>query len=282
MNSILNHPINFKFIGRILAYLTRRFFAHDCANRAAALTYTTLLSIVPMMMVSFWVLSWFPAFKGTGDVIQSFIVENFVANSADIINRYLQEFIHQLSQLSITNLIFLVIVSILMFFNIVQAFDAIWRVKGYHYFVFQFALSLLVLLFLPILFSIIIIAGSYLASLPLFTLLDTSWAIHILLLYGIPYLSTWTLFTFLNWMMPSSKVPFRNAVIAGFITAILFEITKFSFDIYLSYFPTYRLLYGALATIPIFLAWVYLCWVIILLGAIICHSLTRGTFESLK
>ena len=134
----------------VFVYFIKRFFSDDCANRAAALTYTTLLSIVPMMMVSFWVLSLFPIFKGTGEVLQLFIVKNFVANSADVINRYLHDFLHQLSQLSITNLFFLVVVSILMFFNIVQAFDAIWRVTGFHYLIFQFCLSLLVLLFLPI------------------------------------------------------------------------------------------------------------------------------------
>lgn len=274
-----SHKNFLQLSSKILLYLVKRFFKDDCANRAAALTYATLLSIVPIMMISFWVLSWFPAFKGTGEVIQSFIIENFIANSADIINRYLEDFMHQLSHLTITNLAFLGIASILMFFNIVQAFDAIWRVKGFHYFGFQFTLSLLLLLLLPILFGIIILAENYLVSLPLISFLYTSSTIHILLLYGIPYVTTWTLFTFLNWIMPSSKVPFINAAIAGFITAILFEMTKFLFDIYLSYVPTYRLLYGALAIIPIFLVWVYLCWVMILLGAIICHSLTQGSLK---
>ena len=266
---------------KILIYLINRFFEDDCANRAAALTYTTLLSIVPIMMVSFWVLSWFPIFSGTGEILQNFIISNFVAGTANVVNLYIQKSIMQLTQLSISNLIFLVIVSILMFFNVVQAFNAIWGVRGYHYLFFEFILCLMVLIFPPILFGMLIFISNYIVSLPLVSELGNNILIKLALLYGLPYFATWFFFTGLNWFLPSCRVPFKASLIAGSITAILFELIKFGFVIYLAYIPTYRLLYGALATIPIFLLWIYLSWVIILLGVIICHSLSISKFRQL-
>ena len=260
----------------IIGYCYNRFRKDGCVHRAAALAYATLLSLVPLMMVSFSVLSLFPIFKGAGEKIQDFILKNFVADSADIIADHLQVFLHQLTTLSPITIGFLMLASILMIFNMVRAFNAIWHVKMERHFALSFVFYLVVLLIAPLLFGLLLVVSSYLGSLSIIAGTGTFEYIEKPLLKLLPYLSAFLTFTFFNWILPSCKVRLTNAAIAGAITAVFFELAKYCFALYLSHFPTYRVLYGALATIPIFLVWMYVSWVIILFGALVCHLISQG------
>ena len=249
---------------RFTLYVLKMFFKDDCANRAASLAYTTLLSLVPIVMITFWILSLFPAFSGIGDILKQFIVKNFVAHSAHVISTQLDQFLLQMRKLSWGTLLALAIVSILMIYEMVNAFNSIWQVKSKNI-ALSFSFYSLVLLFTPIVFGIFIVFISYLSTLPFFS----EWAFLEKPLFSVlPYLTAFILFTFFNWALPSCTVPLRNAAVAGFITMVLFEIVKYIFGLYMSYFPTYKVIYGALAAIPIFLLWIYTSWVIILLGAV--------------
>lgn len=256
-----------------IVYLYHSFFKHDCANRAASLAYTTLLSIVPLVMLSFWILSLFPAFTGTGQLVQTFIINNFVAHSAQVISEQLSHFMEHVKVLSWSSLIALTVVSVLMIYDMVSAFNSIWQVQLSRHFVLSFSFYSLLLIFAPIFFGIFMVFSSYLATMPFISNIAF---LEKPMVYILPYIVAFLIFTFFNWALPSCKVPFRNAVWAGLFTTILFEITKYLFSLYMSYFPTYKLIYGALATIPIFLLWIYLSWVIILIGAVICATMTRG------
>ena len=258
---------------QVLTHIYKSFFANDCANRAASMAYTTLLSLVPMLMLSFWILSLFPAFSGTGQDFKQFIVKNFVAHSAQMMADQLDHFIQQVKVLSWSSLVALAIVAVLMIYDMVSAFNSIWHVKEKRGFLASLFSYTLFLILAPIGFGIFMVGSSYLATLSFVTHVQF---LEKPLLYILPYLSALVIFTFFNWALPSCKVPLRNALIAGFITTVLFEGTKYLFGLYMSLFPTYRLIYGALATIPIFLLWIYICWVILLLGAVICQTLTKG------
>ncbi len=256
---------------RIVVHIYRAFFENDCANRAASLAYTTLLSLVPTVILGFWILSLFPVFSGAGEVLQQFVIQNFVAHSAQVISDQLDHFLQQTKVLSWSSLAALAMVAILMIYDMVSAFNSIWRVGSKHHLVLSFSFYSLVLLLTPIILGIFILASSYLA-----TLLSGIGIVEKPLLYILPYICAFAIFTFCNWVLPSCQVPFRSAVVAGLITTVLFEVTKYCFGLYMSYFPTYRVIYGALAAIPIFLLWIYTCWVIILLGAVICQVMTKG------
>lgn len=258
---------------RTLVYIYDRFFENDCANRAASLSYSTLLSLVPLVIVGFWILSLFPAFAGTGSAMQQFVFQNFVAHSAEVISDQLSHFLEQTRKLSWSNLLALALISVLLIYDMASAFNSIWKIKIREHFALSFVFYALVLLLAPIFFGLTMVVGAYLIHLPLFeevTYLEKP------LFHLFPYLVAFFVFTLFNWVLPTGQVPLRYALIAGFITMILFEIVKYLFGLYMSYFPTYRLIYGALSSIPIFLLWIYTSWVIILLGAVICHTLTRG------
>jgi membrane protein len=258
---------------RALAYIYHVFFENDCANRAASLSYSTLLTLVPLIIVGFWILSLFPAFSGTGSALQQFVINNFVAHSAEIISDQLSHFLEQTKKLSVSNLLALALISVLLIYDMASAFNNIWKIKIRQHFALSFVFYSIVLVLAPIFFALTMVVGVYLVHLPF--LEEVSYLGKPLFII-LPYLVAFFVFTLFNWVLPTGQVPLRYAIAAGFITMILFEIVKFLFGMYMSYFPTYRLIYGALASIPIFLLWIYTSWVIILLGAVICFTLTRG------
>lgn len=268
--------ISIKQCWQVLAYIARRFFDDDCAYRAAALSYTTLLSLVPLVLVSFWVLSLFPVLHGTGQIWQQFIVNNFVAHSAEVISRELNHFLQRDRLLSWSNFIALAVISILMIYDLVNAFNKIWHIKMKRHFALSLSFYSLVLLLMPVFLGIFILFSSYLATLPFIVELQHISFLKTSFLGSFPYIAAFLTFTFFNWVLPDCPVPFRSALIAGLITTVFFEWAKMLFGWYISAFPTYQLIYGALSVIPIFLLWIYISWVIVLLGTLICHTLTHG------
>lgn len=270
-----------KWFWRFLVYLYDRFFDDHCAGRAAALAYATLLSIVPLMLISFYILSFFPALQGSGKQFESFILNNFVASSASVISQHLQTFETRIQVLSLTNLVFLGVVSVLLIYNMVCAANEVWHVKMHRYLALSFVFYVLILLLAPIVFGVLLLFSSYLTTLPVFSRVAQMQFIKQPILYFFPIGIEWLVFTAYNWILPSCRVRLRFACLAGFVTMILFEVAKWGFVQYLTYFPTYQLVYGALATIPIFLVWIYVSWTIVILGCLICQVLqTKAYFRT--
>lgn len=262
----------FKNNYRSVANILYRFSEEGYSSLAASLAYSTLLSLVPLMLVSFYVLSFFPTFEGTGVALQDFILKNFIAASASIIANHLNSFLRQLQVLSLTNFLAFAFVSILLIYNMVHAFNRIWKVRMRYYYGLSFLMYSMVLLLTPIFFGSLMLISSYIASLPLLSNTQNWALIRSPLLFMLPYFSAFITFTFLNWVLPSTKVKLRYALFGGLVTTLLFEIAKYLFSLYLSMVPTYQIIYGALATIPIFLVWLYVTWSIILFGALVCQS----------
>lgn len=255
-----------------LGALFYRFNEEGYSSLAASLAYSTLLSLVPLMLISFYILSFFPTFKGTGVAIQDFILKNFIAASASVIANHLSQFLRQLQILTLTNLLAFAFVSVLLIYNMVHAFNRVWKVRMRYYYGLSFVMYSLVLLLTPIFFGSLMLLSSYVASLPLLSDKQGFFLIREPILWGLPYFSAFVTFTFLNWVLPSTAVKLRYAAWAGLVTTALFEMAKYLFSLYLSIVPTYQIIYGALATIPIFLVWLYVTWSIILFGALVCHS----------
>lgn len=256
-----------RFIWQVIS----QFIEDNLPMRSAALAFTSLLSIVPLMTVSFTVMSAFPIFKQFGIQVQNFIFENFVATSAEIVRANLQRFSEQAMNLSATGMIFLVITAVLMVFNMEKAFNTIWRAKRSRMGVSAFMMYWGLITFLPILIGIGFAISSYVFSMPLIEGTAESLGIRQAMLTYFPYMLTFTAFTVLYITLPNCKVLLRYAAIGGLVATILFEMAKYGFGLYVLNFPTYELLYGTLAAIPIFLLWIYLSWLIILFGAVVAH-----------
>lgn len=250
-----------------------RFFADLCPMRAASLTFATLLSIVPLVIFIFYILSFFPALHLAGKQIEQFILHNFVASSANVISQELQNFVTQAHVLSWTTIASLIFFALLLLFNIVDAINGVWHVRFHRDSFFSFTLYLIILIVAPIVFTVLLLVSSYLTTLPLLSHFVEIDIVRKPFVSISPFLIEWIVFSLFHWMIPSCRVVFRYAYISGFITAILFEAAKWGFVLYFHYFSTYQLVYGTLAAIPIFFIWVYVSWMIIILGALICQLL---------
>ncbi len=272
----ISHPLIWIF--KFIHYVAMRFISDRCAQTAAALTYATLLSLVPMLAVGFSILAAFPVFESVSEQLQDFIFKNFVPASQEMIKDYFIEFAKKASQLTALGVIFLVITALLLMETIDHALNDIWEVhkRERRQGISVFMMYWVVLSLGPLLLGISIVATSYfLAELSLLSsgVADTL-GVKKQILHVSPFLLSATAFTLIYVSVPYRHVPLLHGILGGLIAAILFEIAKRGFAFYVTRFPTYELVYGTLAVIPIFLIWVYLSWLIILLGAEVTRSMT--------
>ncbi|MNM69740.1 ribonuclease BN [compost metagenome] len=252
-------------------YLVQRFMADSAPNKAAALTYTTLFAVVPMMTVSFAMLSAIPAFEGMGERIQVFVFRHFVPSTGEAVEEYLRSFTTQARHLTWLGVAFLVVTAFTMLVTIERAFNEIWRVRQPRRGVARFLLYWAILSLGPLLLGTGFAVSTYITSLSLLS------GPHALpgaatLLKFMPLTFSVAAFTLIYAAVPNARVPIRHALVGGLFTAVLFEAAKSLFGMYVRLFPGYQLIYGAFATVPLFLLWIYVTWLIVLFGAeLVCN-----------
>jgi membrane protein len=262
-----------KKIWKIFKNSFMRFNQEGLSIRAAGLAYVTLLAIVPLITVSLSILSAFPGFQAFELKMQELIVNNFVGSSAQVAQAHLQEFIRLTSQLSYAGILSLLVTAVLMIFSMEQAFNHIWNVTKHRNIIQAFLLYWAVLTIVPIILAIGFMFSSYLTSIPEIIISATASKTEDIISFFLPYILTTTAFTLLYVGLPNCKVRIRHAIIGGLFAALLFKLVKYGFTYFIAHFANYTLLYGALAAIPVFLLWLYLSWVVILIGALITYEL---------
>ncbi|QGZ31895.1 virulence factor BrkB family protein [Stutzerimonas stutzeri] len=247
-------------------FLVQRFLADRGPHSAAALTYTTLFAVVPMMTVTFAMLSAIPAFQGVGEQIQMYIFSNFIPSTGATIQQYLVAFTDQARQLTWFGVGFLMATALMMLLTIEKAFNVIWRVRQPRRGISSFLLYWAILSLGPLLLGAGFAMSTYITSLSLISGPDALIGARTVL-KAMPLVLSIAAFTLIYAAVPNTRVPLRHAVVGGTFTAVLFEAAKQLFGLYVSYFPSYQLIYGAFAAVPLFLLWVYLSWMIVLFGA---------------
>jgi len=253
--------------------LIQQFQANQGILNAAALTYTTLFAVVPLMTVSYSMLAAVPNFRGVGEQLQGWIFENFVPATGEVVQDYLATFSSQAQSLTVIGIVFLAVTSIMMMKNIEAAFNRIWRVTEPRKGLSSFLLYWAVLSLGPILIGLGLLLTSYVASLP-FISSATEMVGRARLLSLLPPFFSALAFMLLYAAVPNCRVPLRSAAVGGLFAAILFELAKRGFVQFVTLSPSYQLIYGAFAAVPLFLLWIYISWTIILLGAELTRQLT--------
>lgn len=253
-------------------YLLTRM-GHDRVNvNAGYLAYITLLSIVPMLTVLLSVLSSFTIFENAGTALQDFVITHFVPAAGDAVKNALLEFVANTGKMSAVGGAFLFVAALMLISNIDKNLNYIWRVTDKRRAVFSFSMYWMVLTLGPILVGASIAATSYVTSLKILES-ETISGVYNLLLRWLPFLLSFFAFVGLYLLVPNKKVRFAHAVVGAIVAALLFEASKKGFAAYITEFPSYQLIYGALAAIPILFVWVYLCWLIVLVGAEVTAAL---------
>jgi len=254
-----------------IRYLFARFQQDKCSSVAAELTVTSLLALVPLTTVVFSLLALIPNFQNMAVQLQELMFEYFVPATGESVQNYLTEFVGKAKSMSGVGFVMLLVTALLMMRTIDTSFNNIWHIRGTKSFVRTFLVYWAVLTLGPILLGTSLVVTSYLQSLPILSDVvqeNSRW-----ITLGLPMLLETITFSLMFFVIPNRKILLSHALIASFTAAILFELAKSGFAVFVEYFSTYQLIFGALATIPLFLIWIYLSWSIILFGAEICHGL---------
>ena len=252
---------------RFLGYLARRFEADRCASAAAALAYTTLLGMVPLFTVVFVVLSAVPVFRDLVRHADQFVFDNFVPAFGDTVRSYVIQFSEKARGLTVLGFIMLCVTVILQMSTIEATFNVIWRVRHHRPLAIRLLRYCAVLTLGPLLVGSGLVATSYLASLPLLARMESTWHVETRLVWSYSVAATALAFVLFFKLLPNRFVATRDAVAGGLVATLLFELAKRGFAWYVLHVPTQQIVYGAFATLPVLLLWIYLCWVILLLGA---------------
>lgn len=259
-------------IGKLMKIVGKKFNNEGYFGQAASLSYTTLFSLVPLLAVSFAVFAAFPVFKDVSAKIQQLIFENFVATSAQSIHDYLISFISQTAHLSVIGMVFLLVTAVLLVFSMESTFNAIWKVTKRRHGVAAFLLYWGIITLIPIVIAMVVMVTSSVMAFPLLEVSLVKGTVLTLL----PYVTIFVAFFLLYYALPNCHVPVLSAALGGIIATLFFEIAKYGFSIYVTTFANYKLIYGALAIIPIFLLWLYIVWLIILFGAVVGCVVAKG------
>lgn len=256
-----------------IRFVAARFKEDRCAQIASSLTFTTLLSLVPLITIALTLFSAFPVFEDFSSQIKSYLLGNLMPETAGrVITHYTEQFAESAGRLGAVGVIFLTVTAMLMMLTIDQAFNTIWRVIRPRKMIKRLVVYWAVLTLAPVLVGASLSLTSWLVG------LSMGYAKHIPIfgvgmLKALPVLFTTLAFVLLFRLVPNRYVPFNHALIGGVVSAVLFETMNRVFGHYISHFPTYKLVYGAFASVPIFLMWVYFSWMTILLGAVVAASL---------
>ncbi len=261
----------FHWFKGFIFYTFHRFGKDRCSSIAAELTVTSLLSLVPFLTVIFALLALFPQVQSMGTEVQSWIFTNFMPESSKAIESYLNQYIQNTKGLTSVGTIMLIVTSLMLMRTIDQSFNRIWQVKKKSSPVRVFLVYWAVLTMGPLLLAMSLGVSSYFASLPLIS--DVVQSYSGLFKRGVPMLMSFIAFGVMFLAVPNRRVKIRHAVVAALVTAILFELAKWGFGLFVKKFSTYQLIFGALASVPLFLIWVQVSWMILLLGAQVCHAL---------
>ncbi|MDR2876950.1 MAG: virulence factor BrkB family protein [Chromatiales bacterium] len=270
MSTLISRARRFtEAVRRFCILLYRRFDDDRCLMTATALSYTTLLSLVPLLVVVFSIISSFPVFEKVTGTIQEYVFRNFLPAAGETIQAYLTNFMARTGTLTGVGIATLVVTALMLMNTIDGVLNRIWRVHRSRSIVAKMATYWATLTLGPMLLAISIVATSYLVTLSKLGAMASS-----ALLGWLPFLFTSLALTLLYVLVPNRRVPLRYGLISAVLAAALFEIAKAAFAYYVAAGPVYTTIYGALATIPLFLVWIYVSWAIVLLGAEFNYCLT--------
>lgn len=263
----------------LLRFAKARLNEERLPQVAGSLTFTTALAVVPLLTIALAVFTAFPLFNTFRTSLEAYFIQSLMPKTiANTILGYLNMFSAKATRLSAVGAAVLILTAVAMMLTIDRALNQIWHVKVSRPIAQRIVVYWAIVTLGPLMIGVSLTATSYLFTatgglaqrLPLFAP-----ALYTL----ISVILTTAAFTLLYVGVPNRTVAWRDAAMGALFAAIAFEIAKRIFAMLIKQFPTYTVIYGALAAVPIFLIWVYLSWMIILMGGVIAAALPVVKYE---
>lgn len=262
--------------GSLASLILRRGREERLPQAAGGLAFTTVLSMVPLLAVSFALFARIPALRPAGDAIREHLLRGLLpADITKTVLKHLAQFTGNTSGLTLLGFGILLLSSVALLMSVENTLNRIWQAKKPRPVLRRLVLYVCMLLAGPVVIGASLWATSYLltASSGLVGP-HPAWLKHALNLG--PVVLGAAGFACLFRFVPHTAVRWRNAIVGGLLAGIAFEFGKRGFAIYLANVPTYRTIYGAFAPLLAFLVWVYYSWFITLAAALVGASLPRG------
>ncbi len=264
------------FVARVL----RRFVEENFDQLSASLAFTTLLSLVPLVAVILGIMSVLPIFFEMATQLDHFVVRSLLPErSAGMIIDYVLQFSQKATNVTLAGLVALVLTVLFLLLSIERALNHVWRVMDDRPWWKKLRLYVAVLVLWPFVVSCVVLATYYAVTASLGLIDDPAWLHSFMFrLAGVSIAAIF--FAGLYFAVPNARVVPRDALWAGLFAALGFVLMQKGFEFYLSHFPSFTLVYGAFATLPIFLLWLYLSWAVVLLGALVAATLPEFRGDS--
>jgi membrane protein len=254
-------------------YALRRFRDDRCLSAAASLSYTSLLALVPLGAISFAVLAAFPVFGGVREDIQKYIFANFLPAAGEAVQKYFDLYVANTGRLTAVGIVGLAVTSVLLLNTIENAMNLIFRVKQTRPLVPRLMMFWAVLTLGPLLLGASLSLSTYIYAMSEWAGADAFTGIGGAVTRGLPTVLAVAALVVFYVVIPNRPVRVRDALAGAVVAALLFLGLRKGFALYLAAGTTYHTLYGTLATVPIFLVWMYLTWSVVLLGGVLTASL---------
>lgn len=256
----------------VIRFFWKKIKRDSLVQETCALSFVTILALVPALTVVLSIFTMIPAFEPLRDELKNFATHNFVPVFSHAVSQYIDIFVNQAKKMTITGILFLLIVSLFLIKAIDTTLNRIFK-GGKRSPGMTFAIYWTLLTVGPLAFgSIISISSKLIAQSILYRDLDLGIGAQFMYFFT-PFFIEMLIFTALYIVVPSTKVRYKDAVITAFIVTITFEIAKKLFSIFILNFSDYEAIYGTLAAIPVLMIWININWWITLLGAELCATI---------
>ncbi|MBL6945456.1 MAG: YihY family inner membrane protein [Rhodospirillales bacterium] len=256
-----------------LKFAMIRFQEDRGLRMAASLSYTSLLAVVPLSAIAFSMLAAFPVFEGIREDFQSALFSNFLPQSAQAMREYFDQFIKNTAGLTAVGIIGLAATAVLLLGTIEADLNAIFRVGRARAMVPRLLVFWALLTLGPLLLGASFSLSTYFFALTRWAGVDGVQSTLVNFTQFLPTFMVIVALTLCYIIVPNRRINALNALIGGIIAGLLFALLRKGFGLYVTRFPTYQTIYGAVSVVPIFLVWMYLSWAVVIFGAVITASL---------
>ena len=258
----------------------QKFLKDQCLVDASALSYVTVLSLVPLIVVTFSFFSAFTSLAMVKGKLLNYLLKFMVPGSASAVVNYITSFSAKAKTIGLGGLLAFFSLAFSLFSSAEQSLSKIWKVKKTRSFINRLFVFTNILFWVPLLLGSSFYISTKVAFVPYLGGLTKLYFIIF------PIFISWIAFTFFLFIVPPCKVKIQAAMIGGGVASILWELAKHGFDLFVTHalsIKAFLVLYGSLVIFPVFLIWIYLCWTITLLGAEAAYIIQyKGVWEDAK
>ena len=239
---------------------------------AAALSYTSLIAVVPLISIALAIFAAFPMFADVRAQVQEFLIQYFVPDLGPNLQKYMTEFVGAAAKLTTLGVIGIAVTAVLMLSTIENSFNFIFKVKKHRRLATKITMYWTILTLSPLLLGAVFSLKGYMLTLRYFSddVAQGWWLVGTVLVHAVLAFS----FLFVAYVVvPNKKVRPFSAFWGAICAFILMSLLRYGFGYFLALNVTYKTLYGALATVPLLLIWMYSWWAVVLFGAVVAATM---------